>query len=274
MTKECRETRQLTESFVSEQLLVETTHVVLAHLEGCAACRAEVDGLRRLRAATRDAVTRAADLRARPDFITDVRARLQSAAGRASRASAIRRWAAVAAMLVLLAGGGFGLRAWSALGFAAVLHAAAGDHQFCALTYRLIERPITLTEAARRFDPVYAALATVEPSSATLRGSPVRVLERHSCVYAGHRFAHIVLHYKGQAASVLVADHDMLKAWLGPGPGNGEGPVTLPATEGFHIAGFRASNRMVFVISSLDQSDVQELAQAMMAPIARAMAGA
>ncbi len=274
MTKECREIRQLMESFVSEQLLVETTHVVLAHLEGCAACRAEVDGVRRLRAATRDAVIRAADLAARPEFITEVRARLQSGDGRASRAAVIRRWGAVAAMLLLVAGGGFGLRAWSALGFAAVLRAAAGDHQFCALTYALTERPITLSEAAQRYDPVNAALATVEPASATLRGGPVRVLERHSCIYAGHRFAHIVLRYKGQAASVLVAQHDSVNGVLGPGPGNGRPPVGLDAAAGFHIAGFRVANRLVFVVSSLEQADVQELAEAMMAPIAKAVAGA
>ena len=112
-----------------------------------------------------------------------------------------------------------------------------------------------------RYDAINAALETVEPSPATLRGGPVRVLERHSCVYDGRRFAHIVVSYKGRAASILVAEKDMLGAALGPGPVNGGGPSAMPPTGGFQVAAFRASNRMVFVVSTLDATDVQEVAR-------------
>jgi hypothetical protein len=47
----------------------------------------------------------------------------------------------------------------------------------------------------------------------------------------------------------------------------------MAATAGFHVAAFRVSSRMVFVVSSLSQPDVLELAQAMIAPIAKATAG-
>ena len=56
MTMECRELRQVAESFVTEQLLVETTQAVVAHLDRCPACRAEIDGLRRVRAGLRGGV--------------------------------------------------------------------------------------------------------------------------------------------------------------------------------------------------------------------------
>ena len=39
MIMECREVRQLAESFVTEQLLVETTHGIVTHLDRCAARR-------------------------------------------------------------------------------------------------------------------------------------------------------------------------------------------------------------------------------------------
>jgi len=82
MSIECREVRQLAEAFVSEQLLVETTHAIVAHLERCPACRAEVAGLRRLRAAGRSAFTNAPDLAPRPEFLSTLTARLQTEATR------------------------------------------------------------------------------------------------------------------------------------------------------------------------------------------------
>ena len=60
---ECRDVRELTDSFLSEQLLVETTHDILRHLAQCPSCRAEMESRRRLRTALRGsirAVTRVA----------------------------------------------------------------------------------------------------------------------------------------------------------------------------------------------------------------------
>jgi hypothetical protein len=273
MIMECREVRQLAESFVSEQLLVETTQVVVAHLGRCPACRTEVDGLRRLRAAIKAAFDASPELRPQTEFVSRVSTRLQSRAERRPRLAALRRWEALAAMLIVLAGAGAGLRAWSALGFAAVLHAAAGDHQFCALTYKLTERPIALGEAARRYDAVYGALETVEPSTGALSGGPVRVLERHSCIYDGRRFAHIVVRYKDRPVSILVAQKATLSGLVGPGPPSGAGPADMPETAGFRVAAFRVSQRMVFVVSALDQADVRDVAQAMAGPISKAVGG-
>lgn len=277
MIMECPEVRKLAEPFVSEELLAETTQAVVAHLDRCAACFGEVQGLRRLRAATRAAFLSSADLLARPEFAGELRARLVTPIGWRASIYGWRRWAAAAAILVVIAGAGFGLRRWSAFGLNALLQAAAGDHQFCALTYKLTEPPITLEEAGRRYDAINAALARVEPAPGPLSGGAARVLERHSCVYGGRRFAHIVVGYKGRAVSILVAEkgtRGRLGRLIGPGPSSGGEPADLPETNGFRAAGFVVASRMILVVSSLDQADVTEIARAMMAPIARAAAGA
>lgn len=274
MIMECREVRQLAESFVTEQLLVETTQAVVAHLERCAVCRAEVDGLRRLRAVTREAFLRSAELQARPALAGEVRDGLAAMTGSRTATFRWRRGVAAAAILVLVAGAGFALRRWSALDLAALLQAAAGDHQFCALTYKLSEPPITLAEAATRYDAINAALETVEPLPGALGGGTAPVLERHSCLYDGRRFAHIVVGYRGQAVSILVSDRGATGSLLGGGPPLGAGPVDMPVTGGFHVAAFRVSNRLVFVVSSLGQADVREVAGAMVAPVTAAAAGA
>lgn len=258
---ECREVRQLAEAFVSEQLLVETTHAIVAHLERCPACRAEVAGLRRLRAAGQSAVANASELAPRAEFLASLTARLQDEATR--RHPRPTRWLAVAAGLLLVVGLGFGVREWSLSNLSALLHAAIGDHRFCALDFKLAEEPISLEEAARRFDPVNRRLESIEPSTTILSGGPLRILERHSCVFEGRRFAHIVLGYQGQAVSLLVTTDEGL--WTIP--------AGFPVTDGFHATALRGSKHVAFVVSALDEDAVHEVAAAMAEPVARALAG-
>ena len=261
---ECREVRQLAEAFVSEQLLVETTQAVVTHLDRCPACRAEVEGLRRLRAATRSALERAPDLRVRPEFAIELKSRLQAEAARqGAPRMPRRRWLALAASLVV--GAAWGWREWSASSVSALLHAAVGDHRFCALTFKLTERPIPLEEAARRYGEVYRVFETVEPSTTTLSGGPLRVLERHSCVFDERRFVHIVLGYKDEKVSLLVSAL--------PADGTSDATLSeLPSTDGFHVVSFRGPRHAVFVVSSLNDKDMQEVARAMMEPVSRALA--
>ena len=63
---ECRDVRELADSFLSEQLLVETTHDILRHLAQCPSCRAEMESRRRLRTALRGAFECGAERAAKP----------------------------------------------------------------------------------------------------------------------------------------------------------------------------------------------------------------
>lgn len=47
---DCRAFKDLLDSFLSDELMVETNHVVLWHAERCATCRAEMEARQRLRA--------------------------------------------------------------------------------------------------------------------------------------------------------------------------------------------------------------------------------
>ena len=259
---QCREVRQLAEAFVSEQLLVETTHDIVAHLERCPACRAEIAGLRRLRASGQSAFANAPDLAPRPEFLSSLTARLHAEATTA-RPARWTTWLGMAASLLLVLGLGFGVREWSLFNLSTLLHAAIGDHRFCALDFKLAEKPITLEEAARRFGPVNRRLESIEPSTTALSGGPLRILERHSCVFEGRRFAHIVLTYQGQAVSLLVTTDDGV--WTIPS--------SLPVTDGFRATALRGPKHVAFVVSALTDDAVHEVAAAMAEPVARALAG-
>ena len=265
---ECPDVRRLADAYLSEQLLVETNQAIVHHLERCPACRAEFEGQRRLRAFTRSAFEQAPGLQPRPEYLREMRARVK-ASGDTTVAAAWRPWLAAAASVLVAVGLSVATLGWlSRADLLALAHLAAGDHQNCALKFALPERPITLDEAARKFDPAFGALQTVVLPAPT--GARADVLERHACIYDGQLFAHLVITYQGHAVSVLVAD---ATASAG-GWRYGASATALPATRGFNLASFRGAGHSVFVVSTLPLADVQEVAQAIATPILAALGGA
>jgi hypothetical protein len=271
---ECREVRDLAEAYVSERVLVETAHAIVAHLDRCPRCRADVEGLRRVRASVRAAYLGSRDLSPTPAFAANLHSRLRAeAAGKRAGSSWRHTWLAVAATVALVIGGGFGFRGLGVSGFTAILQAAVGDHRFCLVTFKLTERPLELEKAARLYnDPVDRLLESVQPASDQLSGGPIRILERHSCVYQGRRFAHIVVRYKGALTSLVVTPDDRLLRHLPGASAPADGSiVSLAPVDGFQVAAFRGPHHVVFVISSLADDDVRAVAGAMAGPVSRAM---
>ena len=172
----------------------------------------------------------------------------------------LQSWWALAAGLVLAAGGGLFVRHSSSRSRLALLaREAAGDHQNCAVKFNLAERPIPLEEAGRRYGAPYAALATFEPPA--VDGS-LEMLERHSCVYQGRRFGHVVFRYRGALTSLLVTD--------------GTPPATSRArartTSGPAVASLPAGRFVGFVVADLDRQQVLRLAQTLAEPLSRHLA--
>jgi anti-sigma factor RsiW len=256
---ECRDVRELADSFLSEQLLVETNHELLRHLETCPDCRAEIAGRRALRDTLRAAFVRAEDLRPRSEFAAELLTTLRATQPGVSRRSVLKSWWTLAAGVALTAGGGVFVREFNTRSRLATLaREAAGDHQNCAVKFRLAERPIPLDEAGRRYGAPYAALATfVVPAG----DGPLEVLERHACVYQGRRFGHVVFRYRGALTSLLVTAGT---------------PTTAPELEATDsarvVASLPAGRFLAFVVSDLNPQDVLHLAQTLAEPLSQHLA--
>jgi len=111
---QCREFREIADSYLGNELIVETNHEVISHLEHCPECRGELAARRELRSQLRQAFIKAPENQLRPEFARQVRTQLHdyalgkcgapvvSARGRRSFV-AVRRtsWLALAACLVL-----------------------------------------------------------------------------------------------------------------------------------------------------------------------------
>ena len=278
---ECREFRELSDSYLGEELLVETNHEMIRHLEGCASCRADLADRRRLRTRLRAAVAEADDLRIRPEFVASMTAGLRARADKPSSTwGRVPGWWALAAGLVIAASiaGGLGIRragqqraartqsAVAAQAVSVVARDAAGDHRDCALHFRLEEKPISLEEAGRRYDAAYTTLrAAVRATPGNPGNVPIDIVEAHVCVFRGRRFAHVVLKYRNELVSVLVTQ----------GAGDHAVPeiANLHEVEGFHVVSFGARAHDVFVVSTLGETDTVAVARTIAASVAQHFAG-
>lgn len=270
---QCHDVRKLADSFLSEELMTETNHEILRHLETCPECRADLADRRVLRNAVRTAFMRSADLKADPRFVSELHERLRATALGSPRRQAkfvLGWWALAASLLVAVAtGGAFWMRGRIASHALAI--AAAGDHQNCAVKFRLAEKPIPLEEAARRYDAAYRVLETLPPNTVATTAGLARVVERHACVYDGRRFAHVVLQYQGEVVSLLVTESDGRQAIAIPE--EARPPLTDGRVGSLSVVSFQTRRHAIFLVSALARADLDRLADAVAGPLSRQLAG-
>lgn len=265
---DCRDVRELADSFLAEELRTETNHDILGHLQSCPACRTDVAARRELRDSVRAAFGRAHDLDPRPEFIADLRTTLRAAAPGAAanrrRGPNLHKWWALAATIVVATAAGFIYRS-ETMAATALARAAAGDHRNCALKFTLAERPITLEEAERRYGAVYRVVQQLPPTDIVTSAGAAHVLERHACVFKGRRFAHVVLKYRGERVSLMVAAAD---------PGGQPALSTPMEIDGLNVVSFRAGGQIVFIAGDVPAAELTALADSVAGPLGRELAGA
>ena len=267
---DCRDVRDLADSFLAEELMTETNHEMLRHLAGCQSCRSELAERRSIRDGLRRAFADAAFLDRRPEFSATLHATLRQAALEvpARRRFRPRAWWALAAALLLAATVGLVQRGrdWIAMG--ALARAAVGDHRDCALQFRLTEKPIPLEEAATRYGLVYRVLEQLPPDHIRTPSGSAHVLERHACIYRGQRFAHIVFDFRGARVSMLVAEA------RGAGAPGGDGPLDGPSqVDGLQLVSFRTTHHVVLFTGELAAADLVALADAVAPSLQRGLSG-
>jgi hypothetical protein len=186
----CQEFREMMDSYLGDELLVETNHEVLRHLENCPACRSELAARRGLLAQMRLAVKNAPEMQLNQAFAVKLRNNLRDTALRPSvweklksgSFSGSKLLAAAACLLLMtlfsvvwfnqsspaenIAVSGENRTNQSAelsrptespvtqavqIAWRELTHSAIGDHKNCALHFRLLEEPIPLKEAAEKY---------------------------------------------------------------------------------------------------------------------------
>jgi anti-sigma factor RsiW len=259
---QCRDARELLDSFIGEELLVETNHELLRHLATCPECNAELEGRRRIRSGLKQAFRRSADLQVRPEFANQLTAQLRSSSQSPAR-QAWPRWFAIAASLLVIVGAGtYLLRAR----ISEATRLAAGDHQNCAVKFALQEKPISLKEAAERYDAAYAQLVTTPPDTVRTAAGVLRIADRHSCVFGGRRFGHVVFRLGDHLVSVLMTRDELTSA----SSKDDERQLSwLPRMNGLGMASLHSTGHVVYIVSDLQDSDFRVVAQALAQPVSQ-----
>jgi hypothetical protein len=291
----CRDFREIADSYLSDELLVETNHDVIRHLEMCADCRRELAARRELRSKLREGFQNAPDLQMSDEFADRLKAQVREVALRRSRFSARKRaaYVAIAASLVIAAALGFravyqrlhsqnqpyltsgGNRdektdrerngGRSALASATLTESVIGDHRDCALSPRLDEKPIDLDEAGRKYDRAYINLVSAVMSEGTLPAG-VELVEGHSCIFNRQRFGHVILKYQGQLVSVLVTNIEAQDQ----GASTRAGELFASAqSDGYHLAQFETERHAVYVVSGLSDTENLLIARAIAPSVSR-----
>ena len=262
----CQDFREVIDSYLSDELLTETNHDVLRHLEVCADCRREIEVRRDLLAQIRSVVKNSPQFQIRGEFSGNLRARLkQSAAPKNVFWTSGNFWLAVAAMLILTVGLSIWFVSNQTVPSAEITqktenpqpvfleNAALGDHQNCAVKYNLAEAPVEIDLASAEYANLRQAVLLPLQNAA----DPYEFLESHTCKYDGHLFTHIVFRHQGKTLSVLLTDLQNYQSL------KDEEIVKLSAS-GYQLARFDAKNQAFFVVSDLPQTENLATAEILM----------
>jgi anti-sigma factor RsiW len=280
--KRCERILNLLDSYVSNELLVETNHEVLQHLEECRACSAALQNRRRTKSLLQRAVASEAPLPA-------LRARLQSRlrstiAEKPDSRPSWQGWPmAAAAALVLMLGGYALMRNGTGIFFVnteqarlsavseqamQVLKIGLGDHVQCAINHRFAERSLTDEKMAELLGESYRQIATDLKLNAP---AGYRLTAAHKCKIDGRQFAHLILKKPEGFVSVILT-HKQGESY--PAGGSGKTiesfgvKVHQAQLDGFQVAGFETNQYLGFFVSGLGAQENLQVASKL-APVLR-----
>ncbi|MEZ5356428.1 MAG: zf-HC2 domain-containing protein [Bryobacteraceae bacterium] len=267
----CEKVRRQLDSYVSGELLVETNHEVLRHLESCRACQAMHDE----RMSVRNHVRRAVRGEVAPvDLAARVRSRIERD-GRSPFSSS--GWAMVAvAAAVMMTVGVLSVREWRSSGralsemsgseqasfieaaFGRVAHFARGglgDHLHCAMGRKYpsgFPAPGAV-KGRQRLNEDWSPLQTI---AARFIPSRYTLLLAHRCTAQNRRFVHFTyVEPSRRMLSVVVARRTDAEHFDVPGivPGLVQAgiPIYSERSGVYSVAAFEGGEYMAWVVSDL-----------------------
>jgi anti-sigma factor (TIGR02949 family) len=259
--KACAKVRGYLDSYLSNELLVETNHEVLRHLESCPQCTAELNTRARVRDRLRTAVR-----------ATPVPGGLEARVMRGVRAHRSRTnaglytLAVAAAVLIcigiinftrLRSGPEDAILRKTSGQLAAVLNVGLRDHLHCAVFRKYPRRPETGEQMAGQLGPEFAGL---EPLVKSRLPAGFGIIQAHRCQAGGREYVHLIVTGGSRILSLAITRKR---------PGESlSGGIHQTGVDRFQVVGFESGNYLVYIISDLDAQRNLQLA-ASLAPMVR-----
>src|SRR6516225_279799 len=273
----CARIRRYMDSYIDNELLVETNHEVLRHLESCPSCSSELETRSRIKSRLKAAVQNQgvpAELQAR------VREALQSESRKAGFGWA--RWAAAAAIVVIATGTWLAAPRWRrpalpdmadrpgqdafiqtvSESLSAVLKVGLGDHIHCSIFRKYPKNPPSVEEMAEKLGPAYQDLAPLVKARVP---EEYRIILAHQCGYQGRRFVHLTLTNGSSLLSLVITRKQ---------PGESMQALTVSdhvsgvsvyqaTAQNYDVAGFETDLFLAYVVSDLGARQNLQIAYAL-----------
>ncbi len=275
---DCHRFRDVLDSYLSGELLVETTHEILQHAEQCRACRSEMAARRNLREVLRRSITRDS---LSPEAKERLRDRLREEAAGPREASSYATSflsklptkslpLALAASVLLTIGFLYVALRPSSPVHAAVLSESlmeetAREHDICTFHYRDRAEPKAMDARSVEFNPIFAGLDQVGKRHA--RGMKLRLA--HFCNLVGRNFVHLGFTKGDEMVSLLITERDAKAMKNGVVPtDDGLRAGLQSALRGkYRVAAYQTSKHVVLVVSEFSEAQTKELAESLAAPV-------
>jgi hypothetical protein len=273
----CARIRRYVDSYINHELLVETNHEVLRHLEMCPACAAEVESRTRIKARLKSAVKN-------QSIPEDLGARVRAALRHNIRSSfAWTRWAsAAAAVLVVAVGLWVEVPRWTrpalpdladrrgqdvfiqkvSASLSAVLKVGLGDHIHCSIFRKYPKDPPSVGEMAQKLGPAYQDLVPMVKARVP---EEYRIILAHQCGYQGRRFVHLTLTNGSSLLSLVITRKQTGESMQALSVSDHVSGVAVyrATAQNYDVAGFETDQFLAYVVSDLGAQQNLQIAYAL-----------
>ncbi len=271
----CRDFQEIIDSYLSDELLTETNHDILRHLEDCVNCRKVIEARREVRGRLRNAVLNAPQYQIGKNFTHSLRTHLKHEALRNEQTKSTSwfnfgSWAAVAAGLVLVFTFGFILlnnsnkpdaptiasepHMTTEFPQSHIVNAAFSDHEYCAIEYDL-QHPVRLAKTPVKYEK-FEQIA-ISQIKEILAGYELK--KSHTCEYENTDFTHLVLVKGNQTVSLMLTKREKTEKF--------SENISFSTSNKYESARFDVGDTAVFVISGLDRKMNFKIADTLYDPL-------
>ena len=295
---DCQEFKRLIDSYLGDELLVETNHDVLRHLENCRDCREQLAAARVLRGRLRDAFLAMPEVQISDTFTAKLTLDLRNTAlqpGLLERLTSVSGFgglrvavAGFACLLIVLVGLFLMVKAPNrsvsvkanngiderstvieanktrladavAAAWKDLSAEAVGDHKNCAVKFNLAEHPISLDEAAKKFGAVNKDIDKAVFEAAKTAFDD-KPASRIELLEA-----HFCVYAGRPFTHIVLRRNGKLISVIVTDtdlPAETEAPVTDHTDGALNGAGFSIGRHAFFVVSEMDVADNAQIARA------------
>ena len=277
----CERVRRYLDSYISNELLVESNLEVLRHIEQCSACSQELETRTRIRASLQTAVRRE---EVPPGFEQKIRREIreQGPVRLWPFAFSLKWMSAVAALFLISTAIWVVLRTRRELSpqeqdayvgrissrLSTILQIGLRDHVHCAVFRKYPKDAPAFAEMARDLGPQYAGLVPLVKARVP---DEFRVILAHRCSVQGRNYVHLVLRGPSSLLSLIITQKNpgesFPAAQLAPILLAAGVPVYRAGASQFQVAAFETPAYLAFVISDLPEKRNLQLAAALAPPV-------